>query len=98
MIARASVDPGLVMALLHRVLIGTAVFFMALLIGVQVTRAAGSFVRAGFPVHSGRRRRIGRLPGRDGRRITFISFHGDRTKNPAARCSRPLSPLEARTD
>jgi len=38
MTARALADPRQEMALFHRILIGTAVFFFALLIGVQVTR------------------------------------------------------------
>lgn len=42
MTARAIVDPRHEMALFHRILVGTAVFFVALLIGVQVTRGAGT--------------------------------------------------------
>jgi hypothetical protein len=41
MTARAIVDPRQEMALFHRILVGTAVFFVALLIGVQITRATG---------------------------------------------------------
>jgi hypothetical protein len=38
MTARAFVDPRREMALFHRILIGAAVFFFALLIGIQITR------------------------------------------------------------
>ncbi len=48
MTARASGDPRHEMALLHRVLVGTVVLFVALLIGVQITRAAGLLPPAGF--------------------------------------------------
>lgn len=37
----AQADPRQEMALLHRVLIGSAVFFVLLLIGVQLSRSAG---------------------------------------------------------
>jgi len=40
MTARVS-DAGHGMALFHRVLVGSVAFFVALLIGVQITRAAG---------------------------------------------------------
>ena len=46
--ARLSVDPRHEMALLHRILVGSAVFFAALLIGVQITRAAGLLPPTGF--------------------------------------------------
>ena len=46
----ALADPRHEMALLHRVLIGSAVFFVLLLIGVQLSRSAGVLAPAGSSI------------------------------------------------